>query len=228
MSEEKQRYKVLDYIDDKEEEQSLNFECNTPHILISEANLDDIVGLEKKMLKNLSDSNGKEINLIVIDDKSVLPIDFFDDLEFNHISWINEDEAIASLDGNPTQTFVDRYLMLYRYNEGNFTKLNDSGKGHLKMLVYFFPSISNNRKLHRALGRSGSAIQVGVHAIAGINFKLENPEPFDGCETRISFPAEDKSNDMRFFCKYLEELPAAGDIWFKFGYSGQVKAITMK
>ena len=180
------------------------------------------------MLKNLSNSNGKEINLIVIDDKSVLPIDFFDDLEFNHISRINEDEAITLLDGNPTQTFEDRYLMLYRYNEGNFTKLNDSGKGHLKMLVYFFPSISNNKKLHRSLGRSGSAIQVGVHAIAGINSILDNPEPFDGCETRISFPAKDKSNDMRFFCKYLEELPAAGDIWFKFGYSGQVKAITLK
>ena len=59
MSEEKQIYKVLDYIDDKGEEQSLNFECNTPHILISGANLDDILSLEKKMLKNLSDSNGK-------------------------------------------------------------------------------------------------------------------------------------------------------------------------
>lgn len=180
------------------------------------------------MLKNLSDSNGKEINLIVIDDKSVLPIDFFDDLEFNHISRINEDEAISSLEGNPTQTFVDRYLMLYRYNERSFTRLNDSGKGHLKMLVYFFPSISNNRKLHRALGRPGSAIQVGVHAIAGINFKLKNPELFDGCETRISFPTEDKFNDMRFFRKSSEELPAAEGVWFKFGYSGQVKAITLK
>ena len=224
----KQIFKVLDYIDENGDDQSLDFECNTPHVLILGNNLDDIVGLEKKMLKNLSNSNGKEINLIVIDDKSVLPIDFFDDLEFNHISRINEDEAITLLDGNLTQTFEDRYLMLYRYNEGNFTKLNDSGKGHLKMLVYFFPSISNNKKLHRALGRSGSAIQVGVHAIAGINSILDNPEPFDGCETRISFPAEDKSNDMRFFCKYLEELPAAGDIWFKFGYSGQVKAITLK
>ena len=96
------------------------------------------------------------------------------------------------------------------------------------MLIYFFPSLSNNKKLHRALGRSGSAIQVGVHAITGINFKLENPELFDGCETRISFPTEDKCNDMRFFCKSLEELPAAGDIWFKFGYSGQVKAIMLK
>lgn len=224
----KQVFKVLDYIDDNGVEQSLNFECNTPHVLILGNNLDDIVGLEKKMLKNLSDSNGKEINLIVIDDKSVLPRDFFDDLEFNHISRINEDEAISSLDGNPTQTFVDRYLMLYRYNERSFTRLNDSGKEHLKMLVYFFPSISNNKKLHRELGRSGSAIQVGMHAIAGINFKLDNPELFDGCETRISFPTEGKCNDMRFFCKSSEELPVAGNIWFKFGYSGQVKAITMK
>ena len=225
---EKQIFKFLDYIDENGDDQSLNFECNTPHVLILGNNLDDIVGLEKKMLKNLSDSNGKEIDLIVVDDNNVLPEQFFSDLEFNHISRINEDEAISSLDGNLTQTFEDRYLMLYRYNEGNFTKLNDSGKGHLKMLVYFFPSISNNKKLHRALGRSGSAIQVGVHAIAGINFKLENPEPFDGCETRISFPTEDKCNDMRFFCKSSEELPAAGDVWFKFGYSGQVKAITLK
>ena len=78
------------------------------------------------------------------------------------------------------------------------------------------------------MGRSGSAIQVGVHAITGINFKLDNPELFDGCETRISFPAEDKCNDMRFFLKSSEELPATGDVWFKFGYSGQVKAITLK
>ena len=157
---EKQIFKFLDYIDENGDDQSLNFECNTPHILISGANLDDIVGLEKKMLKNLSDSNGKEINLIVIDDNNVLPEQFFSDLEFNHISRISEDEAITLLDGNLTQTFEDRYLMLYRYNEGNFTKLNDSGKGHLKMLVYFFPSISNNKKLHRVLGRSGSAIPV--------------------------------------------------------------------
>ena len=225
---EKQIFKFLDYIDENGDDQSLNFECNTPHILISGANLDDIVGLEKKMLKNLSDSNGKEIDLIIIDDNNVLPEQFFSDLEFNHISRISEDEAITLLDGNLTQTFEDRYLMLYRYNEGNFTKLNDSGKGYLKMLVYFFPSISNNKKLHRALGRSGSAIQVGVHAIAGINFKLENPELFDGCETRISFPTEDKCNDMRFFRESSEELPAAGDVWFKFGYSGQVKAITLK
>ena len=66
------------------------------------------------MLKNLSDSNGKEINLIVIDDKSVLSRDFFDDLEFNRISRINEDKALAFLYGNPTQTFVDRFLVLYR------------------------------------------------------------------------------------------------------------------
>ena len=81
----KQVFKVLDYIDDNGVEQSLNFECNTPHVLILGNNLDDIVGLEKKMLKNLSDSNGKEINLIVIDDNNVLPEKFFSDLEFNHI-----------------------------------------------------------------------------------------------------------------------------------------------
>ena len=63
----KQIFKVLDYIDDNGVEQSLNFECNTPHVLILGNNLDDIVGLEKKMLKNLSDSNGKEIDLIVVD-----------------------------------------------------------------------------------------------------------------------------------------------------------------
>ena len=47
----KQVFKVLDYIDDNGVEQSLNFECNTPHVLILGNNLDDIVGLEKKMLK---------------------------------------------------------------------------------------------------------------------------------------------------------------------------------
>ena len=56
---EKQFFKVLDYIDDNGEEQSLNFECNTPHVLILGNELSDIVALEKKMLKNLSDSNGK-------------------------------------------------------------------------------------------------------------------------------------------------------------------------
>ena len=70
---EKQVFKVLDYIDDKGDDQSLNFECNTPHVLILGNELSDIVALEKKMLKNLSDSNGKEINLVVIDDKNLLP-----------------------------------------------------------------------------------------------------------------------------------------------------------
>ena len=225
---EKQVFKVLDYIDDKGDDQSLNFECNTPHVLILGNELSDIVALEKKMLKNLSDSNGKEINLVVIDDKNVLPEDFFTGLDFNYVSRINEDEAITYLDGSPTCTFVDRFLMMYRNNEGNFTDLNESGKEHLKMLVYFFPSLSNNKKLHRALGKSGSAIQVGVHIIAGINFKLDKPELFDGCETRISFPTKDKLNDMKFFCKFSRELPTTGNVWFKFGYSGQVKPITLK
>ena len=118
--------------------------------------------------------------------------------------------------------------MMYRNNEGNFTDLNESGKEHLKMLIYFFPSLSTNKKLHKALGKSGSATQVGVHVIAGINFKLDKPELFDGCETRISFPTKDKLNDMKFFCKFSRELPTTGNIWFKFGYSGQVKAITLK
>lgn len=225
---EKQVFKVLDYVDDNSEDQTLNFECNTPHVLILGNELDDIVRLEKKMLKNLSDSNGKEINLVVIDDKNVLPEDFFEGLGFNHVSRINEEEAITYLDGSPTRTFVDRFLMMYRNNEGNFTDLNESGKEHLKMLVYFFPSLSTNKKLHKALGESGSAIQVGVHVIAGINFKLDKPELFDGCETRISFPTKDKLNDMKFFCKFSRELPVAGDVWFKYGYSGQVKAITLK
>ena len=225
---EKQVFKVLDYVDDNSEDQTLNFECNTPHVLILGNELDDIVRLEKKMLKNLSDSNGKEINLVVIDDKNVLPEDFFEGLEFNHVSRINEEEAITYLDGSPTRTFVDRFLMMYRNNEGNFTDLNESGKEHLKMLVYFFPSLSTNKKLHKALGESGSAIQVGVHIIAGINFKLDKPELFDGCETRISFPTKDKLNDMKFFCKFSRELPVAGDVWFKYGYSGQAKAITLK
>ena len=49
---EKQVFKVLDYIDDKGEEQTLNFECTTPHILISGDAIEDILALEKKMLKN--------------------------------------------------------------------------------------------------------------------------------------------------------------------------------
>ena len=228
MTEGKQVFKVLDYIDDKGDGQSLNFECNTPHVLILGNELSDIVALEKKMLKNLSDSNGKEINLVVIDEKNVLPEDFFTGLDFNYVSRINEEEAITYLDGSPTSTFVDRFLMMYRNNEGNFTDLNESGKEHLKMLVFFFPSLSTNKKLHKALGKSGSAIQVGVHVIAGINFKLDKPELFDGCETRISFPTKDKLNDMKFFCKFSRELPTTGDVWFKFGYSGQVKAIKVK
>lgn len=225
---EKQVFKVLDYVDDNGEDQTLNFECNTPHVLILGNELDDIVRLEKKMLKNLSDSNGKEINLVIVDDKNILPEDFFEGLEFNYVSRINEEDAITYLDGSPTRTFVDRFLMMYRNNEGNFTDLNESGKEHLKMLVYFFPSLSTNKKLHKALGESGSAIQVGVHIIAGINFKLDKPELFDGCETRISFPSKDKLNDMKFFCKFSRELPVAGDVWFKYGYSGQAKAITLK
>ena len=86
-----QVFKVFEYIDDKGEEKNLNFECNTPHILISGDSLDDILSLEKKMLKNLSDSNGKEINLVVVDDKNVLPEDFFTGLDFNYVSRINED-----------------------------------------------------------------------------------------------------------------------------------------
>ena len=69
---------------------------------------------------------------------------------------------------------------------------------------------------------------MGVHVIAGINFKLDKPELFDGCETRISFPTKDKLNDMKFFCKFSRELPTTGDVWFKLGYSGKVKPITLK
>ena len=48
---EKETFRVLDYIDDKGDNQSLNFECNTPHILISGDRIDDILSLENKMLK---------------------------------------------------------------------------------------------------------------------------------------------------------------------------------
>ena len=54
MTEGKQVFKVLDYIDDKGDGQSLNFECNTPHVLILGNELSDIVALEKKMLNPLN------------------------------------------------------------------------------------------------------------------------------------------------------------------------------
>ena len=79
----KEIYKVLEYLDENGEEQSLNFECSTPHVLISGDRVEDILGLERTMLKNLSESNGKNINLVVVDDKSVLPEDFFENLQFN-------------------------------------------------------------------------------------------------------------------------------------------------
>ena len=41
----KQVFKVFEYIDDKGEEQTLNFECNTPHVLILGKELSDIVAL---------------------------------------------------------------------------------------------------------------------------------------------------------------------------------------
>ena len=139
---EKETYKVLDYIDDKREDQTLTFECTTPHILISGDNLDDILSLEKKMLKNLSNSNGKEINLVVVDDNSVLPEEFFSDLDFNYVSRISEEDAIRRLSGNPKRSFLERYLFIYRNDEMTFTALNESGKEHMNMLLFFFPSIS--------------------------------------------------------------------------------------
>ena len=221
-------YKVLEYIDDNGEEQSLNFDCSTPHVLISGDKIADILGLEKKMLKNLSESNGKDINLVVVDDKSVLPEDFFEDLDFNYVSRITEEEAINKLDGSPTYTFVERYMLILKNDEKNFTQFNESGKEHLKMLVYFFPSISENKKLHEVLGKSSTSIQVGVHFIAGINFIVENPLLLEGCETRFAFPSRDKVQDLRFFRRYLSDLPLSGELWFKFGLTGKIKPIKLK
>ena len=211
----KRKYKVLDYIDDVGEKKTLTFECTTPHILISGDRVEDILALEKKMLKNLSESNGKEINLVVVDDKLVLPEDFFSDMEFNYISSMTEEDAILFLGGRPSLKFLDRYSMLYRYNLKNFSELNESGIEHLKMLVYYFPSVSENQKLHMALGKCATAIQVGIHVIAGINFMLKKPRLLDGCETRFSFPSEDKFKDMRFFCKLEKDLPKTGEVWFR-------------
>lgn len=225
---EKQDFKVLDYFDDKGKEQTLSFECHTPHILIQGDELNQILELEKRMLKNLSSSNGEEIDLVVIDDASVLQDDFFSDLEFNTISRMTEVEAIKCLKGGPIYLFEERYTMLARNEARNFTKLNEGGKEHLKMIVFFFPSVSENQKLHKALGRSGTSIVVGVHFIIGINFNLEKPQLFDGCETRFSFPSKNKFRDMKLFCKDEEELPKTGHLWLKPSCSGDVEVITLK
>lgn len=224
----KEIYKVLEYIDENGEEQSLNFECSTPHVLISGDKIEDILALEKKMLKNLSESNGKDLNLVVVDDKSVLPEDFFENLEFNYISRITEEEAINKLDGSPTYTFSERYMLILKNDEKNFTQLNESGKEHLTMLVYFFPSISENKKLHEVLGKSSSSIQVGVHFIAGMKFIAENPLLLEGCETRFAFPSRDKVQDLRFFRGHLSDLPTSGDLWLKYGLTGKIKSIILK
>ena len=224
----KEIYKVLEYLDENGEEQSLNFECSTPHVLISGDRVEDILGLERTMLKNLSESNGKNINLVVVDDKSVLPEDFFENLQFNYIPRITEEEAINKLNGSPTYTFSERYMLILKNDEKNFTQLNESGKEHLKMLVYFFPSISENKKLHEVLGKSSSSIQVGVHFIAGINFIVENPLLLEGCETRFAFPSRDKVQDLRFFRGHLSDLPTSGDLWLKYGLTGKIKPIILK
>ena len=54
----KQVFKVLDYIDENGDDQSLDFECNTPHVLILGNNLDDIIGLEQIGI-NIRERNGK-------------------------------------------------------------------------------------------------------------------------------------------------------------------------
>ena len=224
----KEIYKVLEYLDENGEEQSLNFECSTPHALISGDRVEDILGLERTMLKNLSESNGKNINLVVVDDKSVLPEDFFENLQFNYISRITEEEAINKLNGSPTYTFSERYMLILKNDEKNFTQLNESGKEHLKMLVYFFPSISENKKLHEVLGKSSSSIQVGVHFIVGIKFIVENTLLLEGCETRFAFPSRDKVQDLKFFRSYLSDLPTSGDLWLKYGLTGKIKPIELK
>ena len=225
---EEQEFKLLEYIDDKGKEQTLSLKCNTPNILIRGDELDEILSLEKRMLQTLSSSNGKEVDLIVIDDSFILPEDFFSDLEFHDVRRILEKEAIENIKTGPFMAFSDRYEALFESESRNFTDYNEKGKGHMRLLVYFLPSISEDQKLHKALGRNAISIMVGVHFIAGINFRPDKPELFDGCETRISFPTKDKLNDMKFFCKFSRELPTTGDVWLKFGYSGQVKPITLK
>ena len=119
-------------------------------------------------------------------------------------------------------------MLILKNDEKNFTQFNESGKEHLKMLVYFFPSISENKKLHEVLGKSSSSIQVGVHFIAGINFIVENPLLLEGCETRFAFPSRDKVQDLRFFRKHLSDLPTSGDLWLKYGLTGKIKPIMLK
>lgn len=224
---EKETFRVLDYIDDKGDNQSLNFECNTPHILISGDRIDDILSLENKMLKNLSDSNGKEVNLVVIDDKNVLPDDFFKGLEFNDVSKITEKEAIGHLD-RLIMPFLERFLFIYRNEEKTFTDLDESGKEHLKMLVYFFPVLSEDKDLQRLMGKSVKAIEAGVHIIAGLDFMLEKPHLFKGCDVRFSFPSVKAVKDMKLFGKRKYDLPKTGDLWLRNGINEEVKTITLK
>lgn len=224
---EKETFRVLDYIDANGYNQSLNFECNTPHILISGDRIDDILSLENKMLKNLSDSNGKEVNLVVIDDKNVLPDDFFKGHEFNDVSTITEKEAIGHLD-RLIMPFLERFLFIYRNEEKTFTDLNESGKEHLKMLVYFFPVLSEDKDFQRLMGKSVKATDAGVHIIAGLDFMLEKPHFLKGCDVRFSFPSVKASKDMKFFGKRKYELPKTGDLWFRNGIDAEVLPISLK
>lgn len=225
---EEQEFKLLEYIDDKGKEQTLSLKCNTPNILIRGDELDEILSLEKRMLQTLSSSNGKEVDLIVIDDSFILPENFFSDLEFHDVRRILEKEAIENIKTGPFMAFSDRYEALFESESRNFTDYKEKGKGHMRLLVYFLPSISEDQKLHKALGRNAISIMVGVHFIAGINFRPEKPQLFNGCETRFSFPSENKYNDMNFFCKYEVELPKSGELWFLSGCNNDVMAIELK
>lgn len=192
---------LLSYFEGKNKEYVI-LDCHTPHIVLGGPDFNKIIELEKLMMKNLSSSNGSNIDLILVDGIGAISDDFLNCVRFNSLEKITTQEAYQRLKEGIV-SFKDRIDKLSKSECRNYDEYVAKGNSGMHQVVYFFSdlySCENKERLLKALQKCSTVFFTGVNIISGIS----NCDIFINkylCEhnTRVGNPYADELKNRIFF-----------------------------
>lgn len=235
-----EEYRFLDFQDEAGNTKQLNFDCITPHILISGNNNADLIAFETKIINNLFLSCESAVNIYLVDEESLFPN--IENTNSITIKRIGENEMCRMMDCD-FEYYRKRYELLINNNERNFSTYNAHHfERKMCMEIFLIPVLSCRHNMLQVLRYSGKLSQVGVHIIAGTN--LLNSKILFGLmefQTRFLLYPCRISNKEFFFNEDIDNLPSLNELWdifiedsklleedelwFKFGIDGKVQRI---
>lgn len=235
-----EEYRFLEFQDEAGNTKQLNFDCITPHILISGDNNADLIAFEKKIINNLILSCESAVNIYLVDEESLFP-----DIENTNsitIKRIGGNEVCRMMEGD-FGCYRKRYEQLINYDERNFSTFNaHHSENKMCMEIFLIPVLSCRHNMLQVLRYSGKLNQVGVHIIAGTN-RLNSKILYGLMEFQTRFllyPCR-VSNKEFFFNEDIDNLPTQNElwdifiednkqlkedeVWFQLGINGKVQRI---